>query len=219
MNGYFGGMMSRCFGEVMNSCFGEMMKRRFGVCACLLLLMSGAIAVRLSAQTLPPPQKQPSAQSSTQSVAQSATPQSPCPAKVEYRQFDFWLGEWDVTDNGQKIATSSIQNILGGCVVFENYSQADGYTGKSFNFYDAGLGQWRQTWVDAFGNVSEFAGEFREGAMRYEGESHRSNGLKVLRKMILTKLDADHVRQYSERSLDGGKTWTVAYDYLYTRRK
>jgi hypothetical protein len=158
----------------------------------------------------------------TQPAQQSAPPPapvSPCPSKAEYRQFDFWLGEWDVTDHGEKIATSSIQSIVGGCIVFENYTQADSYTGKSFNFYDAALGKWRQTWVDAFGNVSEFSGEFKDGAMRYEGETHRAEGRKVLRKMILTKLDADHVRQYSERSLDGGKTWTVAYDYVYARRK
>ncbi|MFL6228059.1 MAG: hypothetical protein ACJ741_04710 [Pyrinomonadaceae bacterium] len=169
-----------------------------------LLLLAFACAAPLSAQTQPAP---------------PAVPVSPCPSKAEYREFDFWLGEWDVTDQGRKIATSSIQSIVGGCVVFENYAQADGYTGKSFNFYDGALGRWRQTWVDAYGNVSEFVGEFKDGAMRYEGETHRAGGVKVLRKMILTWLDAGRVRQFSERSTDGGKTWTLAYDYIYTRRK
>lgn len=177
---------------------------------CVFALAAIAFAVaRASAQTQPAPKSAPP----------SPAPVSPCPSKAEYRQFDFWLGEWDVTDHGEKIATSSIQSIVGGCIVFENYSQADGYTGKSLNFYDAALGKWRQTWVDAFGNVSEFSGEFRDGAIHYEGERHRAEGRKVLATMILTKLDADHVRQYSERSLDGGKTWTVVYDYIYVRRK
>jgi hypothetical protein len=184
------------------------MMRPLRTCICLLLIATFGVA-RASAQTQPAPKSAPP----------PSAPVSPCPSKAEYRQFDFWLGEWDVTDHGEKIATSSIQSIVGGCIVFENYSQGDGYTGKSFNFYDAALGKWRQTWVDAFGNVSEFSGEFRDGAMRYEGETHRAEGRKVLRKMILTKLDADHVRQYSERSLDDGKTWSVAYDYIYVRRK
>ena len=157
-------------------------------------------------------------------AAQTLTPQtnapvSPCPTKAEYHQFDFWLGEWDVTDHGQKIATSSIQSIVGGCIIFENYSQLDGYTGKSFNFYDATLGKWRQTWVDAYGNISEFTGELRDGAIHYDGETHRAEGRRVMRRMILTKLEDNRVRQYSERSLDGGKSWSVAYDYIYTRRK
>jgi hypothetical protein len=176
---------------------------------CAVLLLAATLGVTHASGQTPP----------SQQTAAPPAPVSPCPSKAEYRQFDFWLGEWDVIDHGEKIATSSIQNIIGGCVVFENYTQADGYAGKSFNFYDASLGKWRQTWVDAFGNVSEFSGDFKDGAMRYEGETHRWNGVKVLRKMILSKLDADRVRQYSEFSRDGGKTWAVAYDYIYTRRK
>ena len=154
----------------------------------------------------------------TQQQSPPARPASPCPSKAEYRQFDFWVGEWDVTDHDRKIATSSIQRIVGDCIIFENYFQADGYTGKSFSFYDANLGKWRQTWVDTSGNVGEFSGEFRDGAMRYEGESHRANGQKIFRKMILSVAGPDRVRQYSEFSLDG-KEWKVGYDFVYVRRK
>ncbi|MGE0128995.1 MAG: hypothetical protein AB7U82_13025 [Blastocatellales bacterium] len=73
--------------------------------------------------------------------------------------------------------------------------------------------------MDAGGNVSEFSGEYKDGAMRYEGESHLANGAKVLRRMIVYNLGADRVRQYSERSTDEGKTWGVAYDFLYVRKK
>jgi hypothetical protein len=158
------------------------------------------------------------AQTQTTPAAPAPRP-SPCPVKPEYKQFDFWMGEWDVTDKGQKIATSSIQRIVGDCIIFENYFQLDGYTGKSFSFFDATLGKWRQTWVDSSGNVGEFLGEYRENAMRYEGETHRSDGQKILRRMTLFNLGADRVRQYSERSLDGGKTWAAGYDFIYIRRK
>ncbi len=162
----------------------------------------------------------------TGSIAQ--TPQAPappaqrpntCPTKPEYKQFDFWVGEWDVTDHGKKIATSSIQRIVGDCIIFENYFQLDGYTGKSFSFFDAVLGKWRQTWVDSAGNVGEFVGEYSESAMRFEGETHRADGQKILRRMTLSKLAANSVRQYSERSLDGGKTWDANYDLVYFRTK
>lgn len=143
---------------------------------------------------------------------------NPCANQTEYKQFDFWVGEWIVTSEGQQVATSSIQRIVNSCIIFENYSQADGYLGKSFNFFDAHLHKWRQTWVDGTGFISEFAGEFKDGAMRFEGESHLADGSKVLRHMTLSKLGADRVRQLSEVSTDEGKTWRVNYDYIYTRK-
>ena len=144
---------------------------------------------------------------------------APCESQTQHRQFDFWIGEWNVKSQNTKVAESSIQRIIGGCVLYENYSQADGFTGKSFNFYDSTLKKWRQTWVDSGGNVSEFVGEFKDGSLHYEGESHRQDGSRVLRKMIFYNLGPDRVRQYSERSTDGGKTWNVAYDFTYERKK
>ena len=144
---------------------------------------------------------------------------APCESQSQHRQFDYWIGEWNVKMQNAKVAESSIQRIIGGCVIYENYSQADGFTGKSFNFYDSSLKKWRQTWVDSGGNVSEFVGEFKDGSLHYEGESHRSDGSRVLRKMIFYNLGPDRVRQYSERSTDGGKTWSVAYDITYERKK
>ncbi len=146
-------------------------------------------------------------------------PPTPCLTDAQHKQFDFWVGEWDVTASGQTIATSSIQRIIDSCVIFENYTQANGYNGKSLNFYDAVLGKWRQTWVDGTGTVGEFVGEYKDGAIHYEGESHRKDGRKILRKMIFSSLGADKVRQYSEASTDGGKTWKATFDLIYIRKK
>ncbi|HKQ50774.1 MAG TPA: hypothetical protein VJT74_00295 [Pyrinomonadaceae bacterium] len=172
-------------------------------CCVWLLVLTNLVAAGASAQTKTAPAQRP----------------NPCAVKPEYRQFDFWVGEWDVTDKGQKMATSSIQRIVNDCIIFENYFQADGYTGKSFSFFDGALGKWRQTWVDSAGNVGEFLGQYKENAMRFEGETHRADGQKILRRMTLFNLGADRVRQYSERSLDGGKTWESNYDFIYVRRK
>ena len=133
------------------------------------------------------------------------------------RQFDFWIGVWDVTDSGKVIAASTEELTVDSCMLIENYFESDGYTGKSINFFDPYLKKWRQTWVDCQGNVSEFVGEFRDGAMRFEGESHRA-GKKIFRRLTFFNLGPDRVRQYSEASLDGIK-WHVNYDYLYIRKK
>jgi hypothetical protein len=192
--------------------------RRVSALALLTGILTTAAAIAQTPPTGTPATPTPPATPQTPPATPQAPPPSPCPTQPEYRQLDFWVGEWDVTDHGTKIAESSIQRIVDQCIIFENYTEPPSYTGKSFNFYDATLKKWRQTWVDSQGNVSEFTGEFRDGAMHLEGESHRANGRRVLRKMVLTPLEGGRVRQYSERSLDEGKTWGVAYDYVYVPR-
>lgn len=147
-----------------------------------------------------------------------------CTGVPEASRFDFWLGRWDVTptegqpDAGKVIATSREEKIAGGCALLENYEEPDGYAGKSVNFIDPVSRRWRQLWVDSAGNTSEFDGAFRDGAMRFEGESHVAPGKRVFRRLTFTPLPDGSVRQRSEASLDG-KTWRVNYDYTYVRRK
>lgn len=106
----------------------------------------------------------------------------------------------------------------GGCIIHESYVQADGYSGMSLNFFDPLLRRWRQTWVDSAGNVSEFSGQYLDGAMRFEGESHRAGGRRVLRRLTLFNIGNGEIRQFSEHSSDG-KTWSVGYDFRYVRSK
>jgi hypothetical protein len=147
-----------------------------------------------------------------------------CASQPRSSQFDFWVGAWDVTpsegqaDAGKVIASSREEKIAGGCALLESYEEPGGYSGKSVNFVDPISKRWRQLWVDGAGNTSEFEGDFRDGAMRFEGESHVASGKRILRKLTFTPLPDGSVRQRSEASLDG-KTWKVNYDYTYVRRK
>jgi hypothetical protein len=139
----------------------------------------------------------------------------PTCASPEHRQFDFWLGEWEVLSGKDVIATSQIERVIAGCAIRETYAQKDGYTGTSLSFYDGVLHRWRQTWVDSTGAAGEFVGELRDGAMRFTGETHRADGARVHRKMNLSP-DGSTVRQVSEASRDGA-TWKPHYDFTYRR--
>ena len=143
--------------------------------------------------------------------------QHPCQSAPEYRQFDFWLGEWDVEQNGSKIARSSIQLILDECVIFENY-EAPGYSGKSLNMWDAQEARWEQHYTDTGGTSTTFIGKLEDGKMVMLSEGIR-NGTKVTTRMTYSKEGPDRVRQLLETSLDGGKTWASSYDGMYVRRK
>ena len=62
----------------------------------------------------------------------------PCSNPV-YRQFDFWIGEWEAFGpGGKKAGDSKISLILDSCIIFEEWTSASlqqglRYAGKSFN--------------------------------------------------------------------------------------
>jgi tetratricopeptide (TPR) repeat protein len=141
----------------------------------------------------------------------------PCLRNPQARQFDFWVGEWDVQVQGKIIANSSIQTIADGCIIQENWMPFGGTEGKSWNFYNGATGKWEQVWMSA-GNVLKFEGEFKDGAMRYRGETPRRNGPPMQERLTFTPLDGKRVHQYWEQSTDG-KTWTVAFDGIYVPKK
>ena len=143
----------------------------------------------------------------------------PCEFSPEHRQFDFWVGDWDVkTPQGQLAGTNTVQRLEDGCLILENWTGSQGGTGKSINFYTAGTGKWRQTWVSSTAGVTDYQGSYKEGAMRFEGETTASNGTKLLLKLTFFNLGPDRVRQLAEQSPDGGKTWAVTYDFTYIRK-
>jgi tetratricopeptide (TPR) repeat protein len=141
----------------------------------------------------------------------------PCMYMDEAKQLDFWVGEWDVFNpQGRKDGTSSIQSFASGCGILENWTGTFGGGGKSINFYDAGDKKWHQYWIGAAGGPQRYAGVYRDGALRYEGEPTAGGPMT---RLTFFNLDANTVRQLAEASTDGGKTWTVNYDYKYVRRK
>jgi hypothetical protein len=139
-------------------------------------------------------------------------------SQPEYRQFDFWLGAWNVTEHGKVAGTNHIESILGGCALHESWRGAGGNVGNSLNYYDAARRLWHQTWIDQSGNALELEGRFENGAMRLEGQRPGA-GQAVLHRIIWTPLTDGKVRQLWETSADGGKMWTQAFDGLYQPAK
>ncbi len=112
-----------------------------------------------------------------------AQPGEPC-ATGPHRDFDFWVGEWDVTNNatGQEGSTNRVENLLDGCLIAENWTAANGSRGRSLNSYDADIGMWRQTWVPAnpLGIIRMAGGLDAEGVMTMDGERITAGGIAIL---------------------------------------
>lgn len=147
-------------------------------------------------------------------------PAGKCEA-AEHRQFDFWLGEWNVTSGDQPAGTNRISSIQNGCVLQEHWqgAGAGGITGTSFNIYDRATGLWHQTWVDASGTLLQLDGGIVDGAMVLSGERPARTGRGVAQHRISWMPNEDgSVRQLWEASQDGGATWNVIFDGLYRPR-
>jgi hypothetical protein len=149
----------------------------------------------------------------------------PCMHDDRYREFDFWVGDWDVRPTAAPAAPPSRNTITleyNGCIIHEHWQPAGGAGGgESFNLFDRSFNEWRQTWVDATGGQHDYRGK-REGKnMVYYGELPPPPGQTARSHTRLTffNISPDSVRQFAETSTDGGKTWTVSYDLMYVRRK
>lgn len=134
-----------------------------------------------------------------------------------FRQFDFWLGEWTVKNVTNPQGTQGAENHItvdhDGCVIRENYTNG-AYTGMSVNWYDPGKGQWNQTWLDNQAYALVMSGGFENGSMVLASDA----SVSPVNRITWTPNDDGTVRQLWETSADGGKTWTVAFDGLYTRK-
>ena len=137
----------------------------------------------------------------------------------QYRQLDFWVGEWDVYAGKQKVGESSVQLILKDCVVFENWRGLQGGDGKSFNKYNNVTKEWEQFWVSDSGTTNYFKGSLTDGSMRYALEMLGPNGAPFTRHLTFSKLPEGKVRQFSQASVDNGKSWTTEYDFVYAKRQ
>lgn len=156
-------------------------------------------------------------------ICQNISPASLCAGNPLYRQFDFWLGEWEAyATNGKKGGDSKIELLLDSCIILENWKSTQAnYSGKSYNTYNAATGKWQQYWVDNKGGITQYLdGHFETNKMIFQTANEKqSDGAYKIQKMTFSNLGPDKVRQLGESSVDNGKTWKTDFDLEYRRKK
>jgi hypothetical protein len=158
-------------------------------------------------------------------TANSLHAQLPCSGR-NYREFDFWIGEWEVfMKNGKKGGDSKISLILDSCIILEEWKSAAPvkgiyYSGKSFNTYNAATKQWQQTWVDNVGGSTEYLkGSYKDNKMEFfSNPFFYKKDTMAVRRLSFYNLGPDKVRQHGEISKDNGATWVTEYDLEYRRK-
>jgi len=146
----------------------------------------------------------------------------PCPCcGDEYKQFDFWIGDWVVYQNGRTVGFNKITKIEANCVLRENWkSYVSSHTGTSYNFYDKESKKWKHLWIDSDGKSLYLTGAMKGDRMVMQSEERRDEkGNRILDRVTWIKNADGTVRQIWERSEDGGMDYKVQFDGIYRKRK
>lgn len=157
----------------------------------------------------------------------AGSPPTPPPACTgpEWKQLDFWIGEWDLTwpahgPNPAGTGSNRIEKVLGGCVVEESFAASgpSPLVGRSFSTYDPRTKSWRQTWVDNQGSYLDFTGGLEGGQMVLLRHGQNRQGHPQISRMVFVNVTRDSLDWRWERSEDGGKTWQLLWPIHYARK-
>jgi hypothetical protein len=138
-----------------------------------------------------------------------------------HNQFDFWLGEWELTwaDNGR--GHNSITKILGDNVIQEQFTSLHDddtlpFQGMSVSVYQQTADQWQQTWVDNQAGYLDFVGAFQNGEMVLSREA-MIEGKPARQRMVWKNIQTDALDWFWQRSEDGGESWQTLWHIQYKR--
>jgi hypothetical protein len=174
-------------------------------------------APRAKATPSPSPAPSPSPEPTPSPVPTSAACTAP-----QYRQFDFWLGEWDLVGaDGKKSAEDRVVQVLGGCGLQENWTSVKSGQGLSFSAYDPATKRWHQTLMDDSGAVLKLEGEFADGKMILVGQrpSQKEKNVTITHRIAWSLMPDHRVKQFWEASTNGGRTWRPVFEGYYVPRK
>lgn len=140
----------------------------------------------------------------------------------EHKAFDFWVGEWEVTNvaTGTPAGKNTISKIQGECVLKENWISANPkFTGTSLNFYNLQTKQWEQLWIDNSGAHLKLKGNRIGDKMILSSDEFKGvDGKLYSNRVTWTINDNGTVRQLWE-VLQGEAVKSVSFDGLYKRVK
>jgi hypothetical protein len=134
--------------------------------------------------------------------------------------FDFWLGDWRVTDPSDGSAgRNTIRRVLGGQVIEERFTfpgpDGKAYRGRSHTVHVEGRG-WCQTWVDSSGLYLDFVGGVTDDGMALQREA-TLDGAVVTQRMMWSEIGSESLTWQWLRAPQGSDDWQLVWRLDYTR--
>ena len=144
----------------------------------------------------------------------------PCEHDPQFREFDFWIGDWDVhIASGAFAGSNRIERAQHGCLLIEHWRSATGGTGSSINYVDKTSGEWVQIWNDAAGSQINIRGGLTPDGMLLTGTIHYvANGSTAPFRGLWTLMEDGRVRQFFEQQSIEDQAWTPWFEGFYTRK-
>ncbi len=139
----------------------------------------------------------------------------PCQT-AEYRQFDFWLGDWSVHNPaGQKVGDNLVTREQEGCLLVEHWKSALGIeSGTSFNYFDIRDKKFHQIYFDNSGNAGAYP-PMAGGVVDNKMVMISDEKVSPIFRWTWYVISLGKVRQMAERSDDQQKTWRTIWDSTY----
>lgn len=149
------------------------------------------------------------------------------------REFDFWVGEWDVllrikqddqTWKDSRYAQANIYRVLGGKAILELWDEkveGPGIRGFSLRLYDHEQGHWvlYLNWPgpnrSAMGRLT---GEFRHGRGEFFSTRMADDSTEIISRYTFSDISPQSLRWDDAYSRDGGATWSNSWIMEFSRR-
>ena len=143
---------------------------------------------------------------------------APCAEKA-HRDFDFWLGLWEVSSSkGQVVGHNKIKRI-NPCLILESWRGKKGSQGTSMNYFDPQKGKWVQHWVSGDGTIIHLEGEFKNQAMSMVGTIYYAKSKKTFPFKGEWAILADQrVRQTFHQQDPKNQKWNPWFDGYYKKQ-
>ena len=153
----------------------------------------------------------------------------------ESRQFDFWIGEWDVLNRNRPAeenrwydtgtATARVYPVVAGCGLVEHWrghAYGDFLEGFSLQAFNPQLGQWELVllWPNSgpprFG---ELAGGFRHSRGEFYSRGLTAEGDTTVTRFSFSDVTPNSLRWQDGFSTDNGRSWNSGWIQEFTRRE
>ena len=151
----------------------------------------------------------------------------------DHRQFDFWMGEWDVnlrirqSDNTWDDAiksTARIYRILDGKAILELWNEnkfGEGIKGYSLRYFNVQKNKW-ELWLNwpspNQSGTSSLEGVFRHGRGDFFAERSINDSTTMISRYSFNDITSHSLRWDDGYSTDGGKTWSGNWIMEFSRR-
>ena len=136
----------------------------------------------------------------------------------QHRQFDFWIGTWDVNNaSGTKVGTNTISSTLNGCLITEKWVSESGNIGTSYNYFDVSDSTWNQVYIDNVGTVLLLKGQFVNEKMILSSDLVKTSTNEYRNRITWSQDSTGNVTQLWEILDVNDSLLQVAFEGTYIR--